>query len=253
MIPFLHVTFINREGYKTFMRNLLTIIFLTLSFNCLGQNDSQQLIEQTAQKVGIQTADVFSRHATFQKFGNGTLIVIPEIAEQGDGYLIFNSNIILLDDKTGEVKAQFSCQKDWYIDAVSIDQIEIEYMPYQLNETTVAFGIKIFYSNQSQAHPHSSIRLSLYALERNKLNFVLKDFPIMTFTGESDTTCKGTFVESSKKMQILKTHTNGFADLKFTNNLELGDQNNDCKKIIEETKSEVEILSYQHGAYKINL
>jgi len=35
------------------MKNFLTVIFFTLSFTCLGQNQSQQLIEQTAQKIGI--------------------------------------------------------------------------------------------------------------------------------------------------------------------------------------------------------
>lgn len=39
------------------MKNLLPIIFLILSFNCLGQNKSQQMIAQTAQTSGIQNKE----------------------------------------------------------------------------------------------------------------------------------------------------------------------------------------------------
>ena len=232
------------------MRNLLTIIFLTLCLNCKSQNQPQHLIEQTAQKVGIQNSEIFSRLSTSQQFDNGILIVIPEIAEQGDGYMIFNSNIILIDENTGEVKAKFSGQKDWYIDAVSIDKIEIEPILYQLNETTVAFGLKIFYSNQSRPNPYSSTQLSLYALEGKKLNRVLKDFPIKTFNGETDTTCQGEFKEHCKNIEILETYSNKFADLKFIDKIELSERNEDCEKIIKETRKEIEILKYENGEYK---
>ena len=232
------------------MKNLLTIIILALSLNCSSQIQSQELIEQTAQKVGIQNSEIFSRLSTSQKFDNGTLIIIPEIAEEGDGYMIFNSNIILIDNKTGLVKAKFTGKKDWYIDAVSIDQIEIEPKLYQLNETTVAFGLKIFYSNQSRPNPYSSTQLSLYALKGNNLNRVLKDFPIKTFNGETDPTCKGEFEEHSKNIQVLDTYSNEFADLKFTDKIELSERNKDCEKIKTETRTESEFLKYENGEYK---
>lgn len=216
----------------------------------MSQNQSLQLIEQTAQKAGIQTSDIFSRLTTSKKFDRGTLIVIPEITEEGDDNIILSSNIILIDDKTGAVKARFIGEKDWYIDAVSIDKIEIEPNFYQLNETTVAFGLKIFYSNQSRPNPYASTQLSLYALEGSNLNRVLKDFPIKTFNGETDTTCKGEFEEHSKKIQVLDTYSNEFADLKFIDKIELSERNKDCEKISIETRMESETLKYRNGEYK---
>lgn len=232
------------------MKNLLTIIFLTLSLNCLGQNQSQLIIEQTAQKIGIQNSNIFSRLATSQKFDNGILIVIPEITEKGDEYIIFNSNIILIDDKTGVVKAKFSGENDWYIDAVSIDKIEIEPEIYHLNGTTFAYGLKIFYSGQSRPNPYSSSHLSLFAMEGSELNRVLKDYPIKTFNGETDTTCRGTFEKHSKKMEVLNTYTNQYADLKFTNCIELSKLDEDCEKMMEVNRKEVEILTYENCEYK---
>lgn len=223
---------------------------MTLSLNCLGQNQSQQLVQQTAQKIGIQNSDIFSRLVTSQKFDNGILIIIPEIAEKGDGYIIFNSNIILIDVKTGAVKAKFSGEKDWYIDAVSIDEIELEPKQHQVNETTFAYGLKILYSNQSRPNPYSSTQLSLYALEGSELNRVLNDYPIKTFNGETDTTCRGTFKEHSKKMEVLNTHSNQYADLKFTDCIEISELDEGCDKIMEKSRKEVEILKYENGEYK---
>ena len=232
------------------MRNLLVIIFFIYCWSGIGQEQSQQLIEQTAQKVGIQNSDIFSRLSTSQQFDKGILIVIPEIAEQGDGYMIFNSHVILINKNTRELKAKFSGKKDWYIDAVSIDKIEIEPGIYQLNEKTEAFGLKISYSNRSRPNPYSSTQLSLYALEGDKLNQVLKDFPITTLKGETDTTCRGEFKEERKDVEVLETFTNEFADLKFSNVNELSERNEDCEKVIRETSNETEILKYGDGQYK---
>ena len=232
------------------MKNFLTVIVFTLSFTCLGQNQTQQLIEQTAQKIGIPTSDIFSRLATSQKFENGTLIVIPEIAEKGDEYLTFNSHIVLIDDESGAIKGKFRGEKDWYIDAVSIDKIEIEPQLYQLNETTLGYGLNIFYSGQSKPNPYSGTELSLYALEGSDLKQVLKDYPIQSFNGETDTTCRGTFEEHSKKIEVLNTFTNQYANLQFTDSIELSELNEDCDEILKETRKEIKILKYENGEYR---
>lgn len=80
-----------------------------------------------------------------------------------------------------------------------MDKIEIEPNIYQLNEKTFAYGLKIYYSNQSRPNPYASTQLSLYVREGNKLSRVLKDYPLNTFNGETDATCKGIFEEHSKK------------------------------------------------------
>lgn len=232
-----------------FMKHLLIIIFLTLSFNCLGQKESRQLVEETAQKVGIKNSAIFFQLAVSQVFENEILIVIPEIAEEGEGYMILTSNIILIDKKSGTIKAKFRGEKDWYSDAIRIDQIEIEPTPYQLNEANVAFGLKIFYANQSQPISSSSIELSLYAFDEAKLNMVLKEFPISNYNGETDTTCKGMLEVHTKELKISNAYTNQFADLEFDNFIELYEQNENCEKIIKDTKKEVEFLKYQNGKY----
>ncbi|MEP6262960.1 MAG: hypothetical protein ABJ092_15395 [Gillisia sp.] len=232
------------------MKHLLKVIFLILSFTCEGQNQSQQLIEQTAQKIGIPTSDIFSRLTTSHKFENGTLIVIPEIAEKGDGYVTFNSHIVLIDDESGAIKAKFRGEKDWNIDAVSIDNIKIEPKLYQLNESTFGYGLNIFYTGQSKPNPYSGTELSLYAREGIDLKQILKDYPIKSFNGETDTKCRGTFEEHSKKLEILKTYTNQYADLQFTDCIQLSELNEDCDELLKETRQEIKILKFGNGEYR---
>src|SRR5690606_17363492 len=137
-----------------------------------------------------------------------------------------------------------------YIDAVSIDEIQIEPKLYQLNDTTMAYALKINYANQSRPNPMERIELSLYAREGGELKKVLKDFPIQTFEGSTNASCTGTFEEHSKEMKVLNTHTNQYADLEFTDSIVLSETNENCEKILEETKKEVEILKYENGEYK---
>jgi len=231
------------------MKYLLIIISMTLSFNCLGQKESRELVEETAQKVGIKKSAIFFQLSISQKFENEILIIIPEIAEEGEGYMILNSNIILIDKKTGTIKAKFRGKKEWFIDAVRIDQIEIEPSIYKLNETNMVFGLKVFYANQSRPNPTSSIELSLYAFDGEKLNVVLKGFTISHYVGETDTTCIGTFEVQTKELKISNTYTNQYADLEFVNSIELYEQNENCEKIIKDSRKEVEFLKYQNGKY----
>lgn len=237
---------------KTFKKPFLIIFFLSLAFNCLGQEKSLLLFEQTAKKIGIKNSDIHLQFAVSQDFEDHLLIVIPEIAEEGDGYMIFNSNIILKDKKTGEIEAVFKGEKDWYSDAVRIDQIEIEPKIYQLNKTNVAFGLKVHYANQSRPNPTSSIELSLFAFDGKKLNAVLRNFPISQHHGETDTTCKGTFEIHTKKLKISNSYTNQYADLEFVNSIVLYEQDDDCEKTYSQSIEKVETLKYKGNQYVSN-
>lgn len=232
------------------MKNLLILILLTSYLNCIGQNKAEHLIEKTGQKIGIEKTDIYFRLATTKKFENGILIVIPEIAEKGNGYIIFNSNIILINGKTGDIKSKFRGKKDWYIDAVGISKIKIENKLYHLNKTTVGYGLQIFYSGQSKPNPYYATQLSIYAQQGDDFNQVLKDYPIKIFNGETDTTCKGKFEEHFKKIDITNNQTNNYLNLKFTDSIEISKRNKKCEKTILETKSNIEILKYKNGEYK---
>ena len=103
------------------MKKFLISIFFILPQYFFAQDENQQLIIDTAQKIGIEEPDIYSRLTKFQEFENGTLMMIPEIAEEGEGYMILNNHVVLIDSQTGTVKAKFSGEKDLYIDAVAID------------------------------------------------------------------------------------------------------------------------------------
>lgn len=222
------------------MRNLLIILFLAFSINFYGQKN-EKLISHTAEKIEIEKSDIYSRLTTSLEFENGTLIIIPEVAEKEEGYITFNSHIVLIDSRTDK--------KDWYIDAVAMKEITIEPRLYHLNKSTVAYGIKISYSGQSRADPYYATHLSLYALTKGKLYRVLKDYPVKSFKGETDTTCKGKLEEHSKQIELSPT-TKKYAKLKVTDTIKLSERNEDCEVITQETIFNTEILKFKNGEYK---
>lgn len=232
------------------MKKLLIFILLLSPLYFFGQEENQQLIVDTAEKIGIEKSDIYFRLIKTHEFDNQTLLVIPEIAEEDENHVIFNNHVVLIDSQTGAVQAKFSGEKDLYIDAVGINKIEIDSLVYQLNTTTPAYGLKIYYSGQSRPNPYYGTQLSLYALEGDELIKVLKDYPIKTFNGETDTTCKGTFEEHSKKMKVLNEQTNDYADLRFIDSVRSTERNEDCEVVDEEKREIVEILKYENGQYK---
>ncbi len=227
----------------------LIILILKFSTNFYGQ-ENQKLIERTAYKIGIKKSEIFSRLTTTEEFENGILVVIPEIAEKGVGYILLNSHVVFIDKNTFVIKAKSSQKKDWYIDAIGIDKISIEKKTYHLNKSTTTFGLLFEYSGSSRANSFYGTEWSLYDLKENKLNRLLKRFNIKSVSGETNTTCKGKFEKHSKKIEILNNESSNYADIKITDTINNYLINENCVEVSNETNLKTEILEYQSGKYK---
>ena len=228
---------------------LLIIIFLTFSINLFGQ-ENEKLIEKTVELIGIKKSDIFFKLATKQEFENGILVVIPEIAEKGEGYILFNSHLIFIDKNTFKIKAKFSQKKDWYSDAVRIDKISIEKKTYDLNKSSIVFGLLFEYSGGGRANPFYGTEWSLYELKKDKLNRLLKRFTIQSSFGETDTTCKGNFEKHSKNIEFQIKEPENYADIKITDTINKYSLNENCEEISQKTELKTETLRYKSGKYK---
>ncbi|RSK39657.1 PA3715 family protein [Mangrovimonas spongiae] len=228
---------------------LLFLIILTFSTNFFGQK-SEKLIERTAKKIEIKESDIFYKLAITQEFENGILVIIPEVDEEGEGYILFNSHVIFIDKNTFKIKAKFSQKKDWYSDAMGIDKISIEKKTHHLNKSTITFGLIFEYSGGGRANPFYGTEWSLYDLKDDKLNRLLKRFTIKSVFGETDTTCKGSFEKHSKKIEIQNNESNGYADIKITDTISQYLINKNCEKASKEIKLKTETLKYKNGEYK---
>jgi hypothetical protein len=183
-----------------------------------------------------------------------SIIVIPKIVskEDNDESLDLDSYILVVENKTGNIKSKFYESNSWTSDAIALTSIEIDTAPYLLNKTNRGFGIRVNYTGRSNPNPYSQTDLSLFIEEGKILKRVLKDFPISEFHGEWDMNCNGEFETVESTIIIDKVITNNFYNLKIKQ--KITDEKNhkvkdDCieKKVY---KSKMVTLKYNKKEYK---
>ncbi|WP_158975708.1 hypothetical protein [Cellulophaga sp. L1A9] len=185
-----------------------------------------------------------------------TIVVIPEIVQEDEDYFELNSHILIIETNTGKIKSRYfegSLTNEWYSDAVRLAEIKIDTAPYLLSEDTRAFGIRVYYYNNSHPNPYSHETISLYFDENNTLKQVLKNFEMMSYGGEVNSECEADLSGVEKVLILKETKTNGYFDIlvkstvKTTTRKEAS--NGDC---IEEKKitNLDQVLKFKNGKYQ---
>jgi len=180
-----------------------------------------------------------------------SIIVIPKFSEKGQGYIVLDSYILIVETKTGEIKSKFHEKKSWYSDAIILESIKIDTASYILNKNTRAFGVRVKYYNTSRPDPYEVEELSLFIRNRVKLERILKKFQTYIFNGQTNAKCTGEFEEHKKTILISKNQTNDYYDLKIIDNITKSESTEiDCERKIIEEKKHIEYLKYNNGEYK---
>ncbi|RQO29771.1 hypothetical protein DBR32_14390 [Taibaiella sp. KBW10] len=186
-----------------------------------------------------------------------TIMVIPKIAQQeldayGNGSYVMDSYVLLVDHKTATIKNLFYEAEAWNSDAMVLSEIVIDTAPYQLNNDTRGFGIRINYTGSSRPNPYNQTLFTLFIPEGDRLRPLLKDYEIDRFTGEWDTNCAGAFDDRASVIMIDKAQTNHFNNiilkqtLRHTLNYKVGE---DCEEKVS-TKKKTVLLKFDKKSYR---
>ena len=161
-----------------------------------------------------------------------TIVVVPEIVDEGEMYFDLNSHIVVADKNTGKIKNKYfeSHQtNNWLSDAVRLDGIQIDPNPYKITEDRVAFGINVSHFGSSRVNPYSNKTLSLFVKSGDSLLKVLSDYTIEDYGGEWNGDCDGEFTEEKKWLVMRSEKTNGYFDIDVMKKLNYTKQFNDKK------------------------
>lgn len=233
------------------MNRIILFVFLITTCSGFGQLSEEQLISAALSQLEITRSEAFSRHITLEKFDDESLLVIPGISEEGEGYIIFDANLVLVENKTGKIISKYFGEQDWYSDAVTLTNMEIEPEIYRLNESDPAYGLRINYSGRSTPNPYNATELSLYVKQGEQLKQVLKDFRISYLNAETDLDCNREFVTHSKSLEIMNSKTKGFFDLKITDSIEKSVSTDlNCELKVVDNSRQIEVLKFDGENYK---
>ena len=186
---------------------------------------------------------------------NETIIVLPEIVDEGELFYELNSHILLVDNTTGRITHKyFESHKtnNWVSDAIELREIKIDTAPYIVDENTRAFGIRVYYYGMSKPNPYSNETISLFVKSDGYLKNILNNYDVMNYGGEWDTNCDGEFLNVKRTLLLSKEKTNGYFNIlvknMITNTRNYEDENGDCESK-EKISTETEWLKFNGEIY----
>lgn len=239
------------------MRHLLLIFLFFISLvsyaqeiNHLAKILAQLNLDEQKCKVDLIVSKSFPNNT------NETIIIIPEIVTEDEGYFELNSHVLIVNTNTGVIKSKYfesSKTNNWVSDAVRLAQIKIDTAPYIITENVRAFGVRVYFYNNSHPNPYSKESFSLYKKEGITLKKVLNNFTIMEYSGETDTTCYGQFTKEEKLLILTKNTTNRYFNIliknKITTTKNYENDNGECirakKAIINKTTLKYDTIEYK--------
>ena len=187
---------------------------------------------------------------------NETIVVIPEIVDEGDHYFELNSYIVIVSSKTGKIIHQYfesSKTNNWVSDAVVLTKITIDTAPYNVTNTKRAFGIRVYYYGSSQANPYNYETISLYITKDDALKKIIDNYSVMKYNGHWDTNCVGEFIDEKKAFVISKNKSNGYFDISVKNKIiettNYKDESGNCDSKEKITKEKT-LLKFNGKEYK---
>lgn len=267
-------SFENKKHQK--MKYLIIMLTLTLTSCILKTKKEVKTTEKaiiTTPKIEFNLIDVVLKNLNIKKENckidlialkkdpnnfEETIIVIPEIVDEGDHYFELNSYILIVNSVTGKVIHKYfesSKTNNWVSDAVRLTKITIDTSPYNVTDNNRAFGIRVFYYGMSRANPYNHETISLYITKDNSLKKILNNYNITEYNGHWDTNCVGEFIDEKKVLIISKNKSNEYFDIlvknKITETTNYEDKNGDCDST-EKITAEKTLLKFNGKEYKEN-
>lgn len=218
------------------------------------------LIEELLElQMEINRLDIKEEFVTTQVFFDdpeNSILLIPEIEEEQEGYFALNNHIFLVDTKTKEINTKFyeSYQNsDWVSDAIRLTRIEIDKNFYTVTDTITAFAVKTTFEGMSRATPYYKEMISLFVKSGNTLQKIVHNYTVNELTGENNDNCESQYNEVKKTLNIVNEKTNGYYNIlvteKTTKSIEFKNDLGDCDTN-ESSVTKTSVLKFDGKTYK---
>lgn len=239
------------------MRHFIVILLSFISLNAFSQNStlinsviSQLNLDESKLKIDLIVSKAQPNNA------NETIVVIPEIVDEGEYFFELNSHILIVNTTTGKIiNSYFESfeTNGWVSDAIVLSKIKIDTAPYMVANKNRAFGIRVYCLGSSRANQFNNETISLFIKSGNTLKKILDNYDVMNFGGEWDTDCYGEFNQEDRVFMMSNKKTNGYFDIvvknKITETKNFIDDDNDCDhtETVSTTKT---VLKFNTKEYK---
>lgn len=209
----------------------------------------------------IQTKTSLITSAPNPNHPNETIVVIPEIVDEGIQYFDLDAHIVIADKRGGNITHTYFENhetNEWESDAVRLDGIEINTTRFEVSENTSAFELNVSHLGSSRVNPYAKKNLSLFIKSGDTLEKILSNYTIEDHGGEWNGDCDGEFTEVKRRMDFQPEKTNGFFDILVNKELtyteQFKDKNEECI-VSEKDETKKAVLKYngwQYSEYELD-
>ena len=170
----------------------------------------------------VQTKTNLISTKEYPDYPDETIVVIPEIVDEGEQYFNLNSHIVIADNRSGKITHHYfesNQTNQWVSDAIELDDIQMAPNAFKITENKVAFGLYASYFGHSRSNPYQNKTLSLFMKSEDGLIKVLADYTVVNNGGEWNGDCDGKFKDEEKAVVLSTKKTNGHFDVLMNNKI----------------------------------
>jgi hypothetical protein len=162
-----------------------------------------------------------------------------------EGVRTYDVDLVLVNVRSGKLKARLSLEGVWRSDAYKIDSAEISSLRYVVRPGLTVFGLKESWSGSSRVSFYTISKLSLFAQRGATIVPLLQDLVTDIYQGE------GCDVQTTREIEIQPLRAKGYAPIRVTERLVVlaRDETLTCPPGDAETRSEV--LTFRNGRYVV--
>ena len=159
--------------------------------------------------------------------------------------------ITVVDQKTRKILTSKRERNTLTGTAIYNTGISIDTAKYQLNNSTLAFGIRTSWEGSSVPNPYNSESLNLYILQDSKLIKILSEMNVSEYSGEWDTRCNGNFL-SRERILMITPSASRFNDIvvkEHTESIRSTASADDCQQVTFRQKPKQYKLAFVKNSY----
>lgn len=253
---------VNTFSYKDPYRQLLWLFEIAsdtgkiISIPSSNSIFVEELLELQMEVNRLQIKEEFVATQVFFDKPENSILLIPEIEEEQEGYFALNNHIFLVDNKTKEINTKFyesHQNSDWVSDAIRLTKIEIDKNFYTVTNNITAFAVKTKFEGMSRANPYYKEMISLFIKSGNTLKKVLHNYTVNELTGKSNGNCESEYNEVKKIISTSNEKNNGYYNFlvteKITKSIEFKNDLGDCDTN-ESSVTKTLVLTFDGELYK---
>lgn len=204
---------------------LFLFILVSLTQNVFGQEKKSALLAKALQQLHLKESQVnldFFSEKVIPNNKSQSIILIPKYTNQKeDDYTVMDAYVLIVDNISGKILYKNVESGAWVSDAMILSSLTIDTGLYTLADQKRAFGVRISTHNMSGPNPFSMEELSLYLIDKNKLNKIANNLVVYRNGTEWDMKCAAE--STSEKMFIdidNKAASNGLFNIKIKTDIE---------------------------------